>query len=646
MDGTDVWTSDVATTGASAAQRMYLLDRAASYKLNYGLLRNHRAFFEAPRDAAVAANLSWWKQFMENRSIEMWADLSDDSKGPATFDPNLIDGIWIRNESFQFSNDDVAVATSPALTKYPLNGNFSQTHAGSSDVLNWHMWGPTPSACHQVPTPNASELGEGKLPASSAFCNVTAAVPVNTSCPTSPCPASFRTVAGLASDPFPIAAGGIYMWTLSFRAVPGQNGTGSCDESDGGTRIRIKVIPLSPASWSNDGVAGTSPGSACAGGWMTYSGTMLADHTQDGVAQIAVVMPAISMGKAHGPLSGYLGQFWVTGVRVIKMNGALLNVIRTDITDIEVTHPSSGLHYKRGVDFTIEQPTVPNNPGDGGALLQMFERKQRYRVHRLSSSAISPRQRVNISYDFIPGYVGTIDDGSQCNSFAEPRFYELMELTINFTMDTFGPKYVFINHDEMHGFNRDSRARRLGLSNAALLARDINWHQRAVARKDPEARVVVYADMLNWWHNGNTTDYQVKSGGIPGATWTATELLDKRIIQVPWYYPWTKRNNSLNATAWPTLLPSPLPAFYEQYGIDWVGSIGMHNISSWSQSAWNGLVAASQKRGLGILSVHWSDGPFDLYNTSIPIFADMLWNIKRSTRSVGCGNGGTNMTIE
>jgi len=325
---------------------------------------------------------------------------------------------------------------------------------------------------------------------------------------------------------------------------------------------------------------------------------------------------------------------------MIRLNGAMLNIIRTDATDIEVTDATTGHPYAIGKDFDVVPPSVPNVHADHGELLGMFERGERYAVRRLPTGAIRKGQRVNVSYDFIPGFVGDINDGSQCNSFAEPRFYEIMEGVLNFTMDTFGSKLIFISHDEMHGFNRDSRARRLGLSNADLLARDINWHVQAVARKDPEARVLVYADMLEPWHNGNISDYQVRSGGQPGATWTATEKMDSRVIHIAWYYPW-ERPNSTDPAAWPTLLPSPLPAFYRKYGMDWLAYCTLSVEAGWHDRAWNALVRETRNqstgRGLGVLDVLWSNGPLSLYEGAIPTTGGLLWNSEGKTKTSGCG---------
>ena len=113
-----------------------------------------------------------------------------------------------------------------------------------------------------------------------------------------------------------------------------------------------------------------------------------------------------------------------------------------------------------------------------------------------------------------------------------------------------------------HGFNRDSRSRRLGRSNAETLAYAMNKLQGMMRKRDADARAMFWvsckrilscmqyieschivdmnacasqADMLCPFHNGGRPHYQSYSGGVVGATWHAAPLLDKAIIPVPWW---------------------------------------------------------------------------------------------------------------
>jgi hypothetical protein len=89
--------------------------------------------------------------------------------------------------------------------------------------------------------------------------------------------------------------------------------------------------------------------------------------------------------------------------------------------------------------------------------------------------------------------------------------------------------YVNFNHDEIRGMARDSRSLRSGLSNAQLLAKDMNTLQASVHKHVGKAgRAMYWDDMVNPDHNGGQENYQKSSGGgRPGKTDGA--LLDKLV---------------------------------------------------------------------------------------------------------------------
>ena len=93
-----------------------------------------------------------------------------------------------------------------------------------------------------------------------------------------------------------------------------------------------------------------------------------------------------------------------------------------------------------------------------------------------------------------------------------------MEKVIRFTMRTLKVKRLMFGFDEMHGFNRDSRSRAQGRSNAESLAYAINKLQGAMAAEDPTARAMVWADMLCPFHNGGRPQYQQYIVRAPACT--------------------------------------------------------------------------------------------------------------------------------
>ena len=91
-----------------------------------------------------------------------------------------------------------------------------------------------------------------------------------------------------------------------------------------------------------------------------------------------------------------------------------------------------------------------------------------------------------------------------------------------FVARRFNVSKAFVGFDELHGINRDSRSLRAGRSNADALADGINALQASFARHaGADARLMVWADMLNYWHNGGRPPYQQQSAShaFCGTSW-------------------------------------------------------------------------------------------------------------------------------
>ena len=80
-------------------------------------------------------------------------------------------------------------------------------------------------------------------------------------------------------------------------------------------------------------------GTRAESGWLRLAGTFLADPATDGEATITAWL--------DGNYTG--GNFYLADVTLLRLNEALLNVVRTDSTDINVTS-MGGLEYRNGVD--------------------------------------------------------------------------------------------------------------------------------------------------------------------------------------------------------------------------------------------------------------------------------------------------------
>ena len=134
-------------------------------------------------------------------------------------------------------------------------------------------------------------------------------------------------------------------------------------------------------------------------------------------------------------------------------------------------------------------------------------------LRRVDNGSIAAGSEVRLSYDYLPGKVDSQQHIPM--AYGEPLYYEFMDSVVANLARAFpNVTMLHLNHDEIRGMARDSRSLRLGLSNAELLARDINALQRSVTKHMGEnGRVILWDDMVNPDHNGNQTSYQWWEGG-------------------------------------------------------------------------------------------------------------------------------------
>ena len=182
--------------------------------------------------------------------------------------------------------------------------------------------------------------------------------------------------------------------------------------------------------------SGQPMGRSSIGKWTKLSGTLLGSDAGNGSAYV--------LGWIDGNTTG---TFAIADIRILRLNSALVNVIRTNASDINVTS-DDGVMYQRGVDYLIED-APKRNVAKGGDLVEAFDTGNVFKLRRLPGGKIKDGESVLLSMDILGGLVGQIGDGSHCNSFAEPLYYEWMDKVIDFTMDLLHSKKIFFGFDEM-----------------------------------------------------------------------------------------------------------------------------------------------------------------------------------------------------
>ena len=126
------------------------------------------------------------------------------------------------------------------------------------------------------------------------------------------------------------------------------------------------------------------------------------------------------------------GEFWIADFKLVKLNSALVNVIRTNASDVTIIDTTSAAKFKLGVDFDVVNAPKPNVAA-ASDLVAAWEQGNRYQIRRRAGGAIAVGQRVFISFDVLGGFVGQVSDGAHCNCFAEPAYYAAMDQMIAWT---------------------------------------------------------------------------------------------------------------------------------------------------------------------------------------------------------------------
>ena len=292
---------------------------------------------------------------------------------------------------------------------------------------------------------------------------------------------------------------------------------------------------------------------------------------------------------------GY-GTAWFDDIKLTQLNGSLLNVIRTETTDIEVTNTAKTQTYTQGTDYEII----------AGAINNWYSVDNRRTVVRcLSGSQIAERQEILVSYDM--GSLMYLDSFAAIPyCYSEPGVYEILYSAIDDFLDNplLKPRYMQIGHySEIRGINRDSRDLKRDKTNADLLSEDLNKIDKYIKSKDSSVRLMIWDDMLNPWHNGDIEDYQVPFGGIPGKMSPAIDTIPKDIVMNCWWYDMSDDYLCDPPHDFPCKMKYS-PDFFHSRGFQWLATAWKDkiNIDNWVD------IAMNHEDCLGIMGSSWLDG--------------------------------------
>ena len=246
------------------------IDRMAMYKMSFGIFDGSggRHFFYAmmnrtasggldPAGDSLYQNFSFFKAFMEARHIEFIPNLSAGSGGVSdVVNANLAEGLWMRDELFEFTETNAVPVESPAMP-FPYNANFSNGMDGwtplghGSPPLMARAPNETPLCWHNATFGPSSGLGSVGCRSAASMLKVP----------------HTRTV-GIRSSSFPTVKGGKYAWSVSvftanitcalsrtpsMPSLPGHPSTRVRTHTDPRARELCRCLPLArgqpPTPW-------------------------------------------------------------------------------------------------------------------------------------------------------------------------------------------------------------------------------------------------------------------------------------------------------------------------------------------------------------------------------------------------------------
>ena len=323
--------------------------------------------------------------------------------------------------------------------------------------------------------------------------------------------------------------------------------------------------------------------------WREYSITF-------STANNYTTMYVYSRAQGAAPL-----ELWVDDFEIRLLDDKLLNVIRTTDTELQVWNIDKTTKYREGVDYTLEEE------GNFNLVNPLLGKKTR--IKKIPSGSIPEGGEIVVDYDFIVNFQ---QDSDEYITLADHLVYELYDkYMLKYTMANLDLDYVFIGMDEIRGFNRDSRSKKLGLENYELLAQFTNKIIDMIHSYNPDTKVLIWDDMFSPYHNGGDENYQIPYGGEPGATSSALDLVNKdNVMLVSWWYSASDSKGKMANS----------PGLYNELNLKFLGGPwdNVENIKYWSYLCYKNNAA-------GMIG-------HEFYNRigEVPIVADYSWNAVKS----------------
>lgn len=224
-----------------------------------------------------------------------------------------------------------------------------------------------------------------------------------------------------------------------------------------------------------------------------------------------------------GVWGGKGGRLWWDDVSIEEVG--LLNVLRRDGCPLTV-RGEDGIIYQEGRDFEpIADERMGTVPWSGA-----YEVYHEPPVIRLTpDSRITDGQRLRVSFYSPP----IIYQGQVTCCLSEPEVYDLLRDQVERVEAMLHPPAYFMSHDEIRCANWCRACQERGMTPGELLADNVRRCTDIIRAVNPDARIFVWSDMFDPFHNAGERDYYYLVNGNWAGSW---EGLDPDVIIANWYF--------------------------------------------------------------------------------------------------------------
>ncbi len=213
------------------------------------------------------------------------------------------------------------------------------------------------------------------------------------------------------------------------------------------------------------------------------------------------------------------GTIWFDDVKMETVG--LVNVIRREGCPLTVTS-EGGTVYKEGADYEpVKDPKMGRDPYLGAFSLYHTPPS----ITLTANSRIRNGQNLLVSF-YVPSFTYDMQT-SVC--LMDPKLYQVLTEQMQQVEKLFHPSIVFMQHDEIRVANWCELCQKSGLTPGEQLAYNVKQCREIIRRISPQAKVFVWSDMFDPYHNAHDDYYQVN--GSWAGSWKG---LSKDIGIVDW----------------------------------------------------------------------------------------------------------------